>query len=595
MSQSVVTGLDPEAVRRLNASMLDMWVLPEAQRQGYKFVWLRAPSDGEPEYFWPDPTSEEVRAQPTEITVPLKKPLAEAEQDEATGQILERSRLDWLALRANPDHLLLDFVEVRLPGETPPEVYFNDKADPEVFRWVKLEDEASRKLLEVHPEGGAFGRNAVIRHADGTEEPLPALPQEVLDIQQAASAAREAAIRPYGLIVWDLARGRLYSNVAPEVINGAAQGTLAGQADTLEARKSETYPVQTSEEWTALQTAAADGRTQANWRARPEDGQLVHQVEGAPYFVRLSAEREEPIDDLVSITQEMDADSVFGLLYVSELLAPAQPLAHGEYAGGRIYLDDVIEKIGLDPRSTAERHKARQWVYTTVIEFGRKAHVVGRRSGRKYKDPATGQEIDTYIDASLWTTLNPERPSQPAIPGFSEVPISIELIASREWTRLTTAAATRQFLPCGEVLGSIPRGQAGGAWARVIGLAFMNFARRNPSGRVKPTRRELLTTFTPAKSPPLDILEGNDPGRALRYWREALRMLVERGIMADEGEAATPARPKGYTWQEDWLNAKVDLKPGPKLAQHVKERAIARAEKAALPKRRRKPNKKPKG
>lgn len=351
-----------------------------------------------------------------------------------------------------------------------------------------------------------------------------------------------------------------------------------GEAGPLTA---DAYPVHTSQEWTALEQAAADGKTQTAYRE--VNGQLVHQRQGSPFFVRMTPRDEEPLDALVTLTQSADANSAIGLLYVSELLAPAQPLARGAYAGGRVNIDDVIAKIGLDPRSTKERRQMREWAYKAVVEFGARAEVVGRRAGRTYKDH-DGKEIDTYIAVTPWAMMNPERPVQPGL--FGDVPVSVELVASREWTALTTAPATRQFLPCGEVLGSIPPRQAAGAWARVVGLAFMNFKRRHPTGRLQPTRRQMLTEFTPAKSPPIEILEGNDPGRAVRYWRDALRILVERGILADAGEAAQPDAPAGYGWQEAWLNAKVDLQPGALLLDPVKDRALARAEKA-LPKRRR--------
>jgi len=121
----------------------------------------------------------------------------------------------------------------------------------------------------------------------------------------------------------------------------------------------------------------------------------------------------------------------------------------------------------------------------------------------------------------------------------------------------------------------------------------MNFKRRHPAGKLKPTRREMLTEFTPAKCPPIEILEGAHPGRALIYWRDALRILVERGILADAGEAAQPDAPTGYGWQDAWLDAKADLRPGALLLEPVKDRVLARVEKA-LPKPRAKRRRKPK-
>jgi len=350
----------------------------------------------------------------------------------------------------------------------------------------------------------------------------------------------------------------------------------------------DTYPVHTSQEWHALARSVADGQTQRNWSTDEQARELTHRVDGAPFCVKLQATQSESLVALRDLVQGLNADAIFGLLYISHLLAPADALRPGTYSGRRVYLDDVIDKIGLDPRSADERRQARYWIWTHVIQYGSRARVVGRRTGT-YRDPQTGQEIDTRIDVSPWLVGNAERAVQPALTGFTDVPVSVELVATREWTALTTAPGTRQFLPCGEILGSLSRGQAAGAWARVIGLAYIDHVRRHPDGRIAPTRRELLTTFPPAKTDPIELLNSDHPARAVDYWRQALRLLVDRGILADAGEAAGhKRRPRGHRWQDDWLNETVDLQPGPLIEPALIEIAQTRQTRSLRGRRRRK-------
>ena len=59
-----------------------------------------------------------------------------------------------------------------------------------------------------------------------------------------------------------------------------------------------------------------------------------------------------PLQVLEDLTFAQDPDFNFALLYVSRLLAPPSPLAPRDIAHEWVDLDDVMGKIGLDPRST---------------------------------------------------------------------------------------------------------------------------------------------------------------------------------------------------------------------------------------------------
>jgi hypothetical protein len=173
-----------------------------------------------------------------------------------------------------------------------------------------------------------------------------------------------------------------------------------------------------------------------------------------------------------------------------------------------------------------------------------------------------------------------ERAAADLRPG-AETPVPprrVEIVVSPTWTHLTSHGSLAQYLPFGEVLGSIPGSKPSGAWARVIGLALAGFWRRHPrealDGSLLPTRRELLTRYTPLNAPPGAVLDGNDPRRAVEYWRGALALLVEKGLVTKRGEADRSAEqmchglPR-YAWQDPWLVEHVDLVPGPLLHEAI--------------------------
>jgi hypothetical protein len=76
---------------------------------------------------------------------------------------------------------------------------------------------------------------------------------------------------------------------------------------------------------------------------------------------------------------------------------------------------------------------------------------------------------------------------------------------------------------------------------------------------MKLTRKFLLTTHTP-NTPVQKILDSDDPGRARKYWTEALNILKERGQLADVEEAPTHFPRKD--WADTWLDEVVTVTLG---------------------------------
>ena len=353
--------------------------------------------------------------------------------------------------------------------------------------------------------------------------------------------------------------------------------------------RSREFPIRTSQDLDVFFRILlmADDR----WRNNNKTLSRSCQLPGTSYFVRLSALDDEVAagysdDDIMTalekLTGDQDADCIFALLYVLHLLAPPAPLPERTAPVGWVSLDDVIAKIGWNPRSTNEREKMRGKVWQ-YLRFGARAGVYGQRTGPTIIDKKTGKPIDTRVDGPIWVFHDRIRASlfDPRAP-----PLQVEISMTRAWTALITSPQTAQYLPLGELLGSIPGEQPSGAWARCIGLALANLWRRQPKAvldeTLQPTRSELLTHYTPKKAPPLEILDSTNPSFARKYWKDALQILVQNEFLANAGDAAQAVHVGGkplprQNWKVSWLDERVTLLPGPRMRAAVEKSAIARA------------------
>lgn len=358
------------------------------------------------------------------------------------------------------------------------------------------------------------------------------------------------------------------------------------------------YFINTAPEMDALERAAADGKHGRHYKNVDEADRRVHQAPGASHSVYLELSSTERMaglttDTLEAFTREQDADAALAFLYIAHILARPSTGALARVGVGEISFDDVISKIGWDPRSSEERRLMHRRIYR-FIQFGERAQVVGQRRG-KYKDKHTGEVLDTVIRSSIWRVHRSEAPEQGSLFPQEEVPVSVQLVMSPDWDFILTSPQTAQYLPMGEVLGAIPGNKPSGAWARVIGLALASFWRRNPrevlDGSLKPTRRELLERYPPKTGTVAEILAGDKPHRAIDYWCGALQILVGQGFIASTGEASVTAsqlksRYPRKGWAEQWLNEKIFIEPGELMKPTINDRSVAiTINKPAAPKR----------
>lgn len=341
--------------------------------------------------------------------------------------------------------------------------------------------------------------------------------------------------------------------------------------------KAAEFFVHTSQEMYALYCAQADGKTGRGYQRNDQAGTICHQQSGSPHLVRMELTEAEraaglALDYLEALARSQDADAVLATSYILGVLAPPPHLPARPYAGGWIDFDDVLKKIGWIPRDTKDRRRMHDKIWN-FVKFGERANIVGKRTGKYQMD---GQEVNTSIQAAAWRVMKTENPQAPGslnLFATLETPIRAEIVISRELTALITNPNVAQYFQCGEVLGGIPNGKPGGAWARVIGLALLSFWRRKPrehrAGTLKPTRRELLNHLAAKIAPYDEILESPNPSRAIDYWCDALQILADEQFIERSGEAAITAKeiksalPR-KNWQKLWLDQTVSIEPGAK-------------------------------
>ena len=361
------------------------------------------------------------------------------------------------------------------------------------------------------------------------------------------------------------------------------------------------YFLHTGQEIDILERSAADGKRGENWKSEEIVGKRIYQALGASHRVELRENdetdtqqgREElNLATLERLALSQDTDFAFAMLYIAAALAPPAPIPANQFAGGWIDLDDVMEKIGWYPGELnlvdRETKRARIWDY---LCYGNRAVVVGQRSG-SYRDSNTGEEISTRIESPIWRIMSVESPVEQGLLG--QVPRRVQLVISKEWEPMLVSAKLAQYLPLAEVVGKIPPQKVAGDWARSIALVLARLWRMKPqacvAGELRPTRRELLTHYTPKTKTADELLGSSNPKRAVNYWRDALGILCETGFLASKGEAARSvaqmleAHPT-YRWQQAWLDETIELHPGEALLLSLQERAAALALTLSAPSR----------
>jgi hypothetical protein len=214
------------------------------------------------------------------------------------------------------------------------------------------------------------------------------------------------------------------------------------------------------------------GPTGVGWQELLGEFALVHDEKDDRHKLRLEGGRipewwGRP-SDISSLRRELAETGHDGiaLLFLGVAL-----VLHSDEGHVDVEIDELISRIGVNPRSTAERAEARLHVWRILTLLGGMRVIGARRSvvrdGRKNVHL---ESDDALLEVGPWRPVGSQIPLDPGI-----VPLKVTISTSPWLARLRgNRAALADF---GNVLAisEIPIGQPSGAWARAIGLALQQF------------------------------------------------------------------------------------------------------------------------
>jgi hypothetical protein len=333
---------------------------------------------------------------------------------------------------------------------------------------------------------------------------------------------------------------------------------------------------QTSPEAKALAVGLADGPKLRRWRPLEGDTALLHQAEKSLLMTLLKG---TPLLDWLglpnsvdSLREELRRAGLPAVLLMHVLIGGSLELAER----GRLYVtvavDDLVGAIGWRPRSTAEREGMRRRVWRWLALYDA-CEIIGRRAGR-YRDPDTRELIDLVSRDALIRITGRRLPAQLAFDD-SAAPLEVTYAAGPWIEKFKGNRAILSYFAVDvRRVAAIPAGKPSGAWAQAIGLALHQKWREraayadvahvgeDKSATVRVgtfTRRDLLDLFPPEPTVD-DVLKGHTPGRARDYWREAIGLLKQHGLIGHYKELGTaPTQRQG--WQDAWLTQPLDIRP----------------------------------
>ncbi|MGH2355814.1 MAG: hypothetical protein ACRDI2_08260 [Chloroflexota bacterium] len=456
----------------------------------------------------------------------------------------------------------IDQSAFRLSAESNPEVHAavaRDLAAADMAIY-QLRDDASELLY--HGEIAGVTRAPVADPAD-QEFFLCSHPsaQQVVAIR--TGAVRQLVERLQVEVTW-----------RPGQPGGAAgkrrRGRLISVAALPEALAQQTFP-----EAKALAIALADGPKLRRWKPVAGDIALWHHVDRATLQTKLNG---GPLLDWLglpstveSLQEELRRAGLPAVLLLHVAIAGSLELAERNRLYVTVAVDDLLAAIGWKPRSTLERERMRRQVWRWLAMFDA-AQIIGRRPG-KYRDPDTKQEVDLQSIDALIRITGQRKPAQLAFDA-SVPPLEVTYAAGPWIEQWRGNHAILTYFGDVRRLATIPAGKPSGTWAQAIGLALHQRWRERSAyadvhhvGGDKAltvcfgtfTRRDLFDLFSPDPSAD-DVLGGHDPKRARAYWKDAIALLKQQGVVGYYKElGALPDKRQG--WRDAWLDQELDIRP----------------------------------
>jgi hypothetical protein len=379
-------------------------------------------------------------------------------------------------------------------------------------------------------------------------------------------------------------------------------------------------PQQTSQEFKRVARGLALAPDGIGWSELVGELALVHLDNRAEHNLRLEGglipEWWGKPSDIASLRRELAENGGHdGIAVFHNALGL---VLHSDNGHVDVNIDEMIGRAGIDPRSKAERTKARLKIWRILMILGAIRVVGARRSA--VRDSVTGKNVQLESNDPLLTVSPFKRVGTQETFDAGTAPLKVTLQATPWLSRWRGNRAVLQDFGSLLAITEIPIGKPSGAWARAIGLALQQLWREQAThadyGRAGEdhrrtvqfesfTRRELLELFPP-KPGVHDVLEGANPSRAIEYWDTAIAMLREPGskhriIGHYSGSRDWSKRPhkdwagprkapaKGKADPNDWLDEPLDIRPLPDgaaalyeiyNAQRSKKRKVGRPRKA---------------
>lgn len=316
--------------------------------------------------------------------------------------------------------------------------------------------------------------------------------------------------------------------------------------------------------------------TGIGWHELLGEFALIHDESGAEHNLRLEGalipEWWGRPSDNASLRGELAETGHDGIAVLFNAIGL---VLHSESGHVDVEIDDLIARVGIDPRSKAERSAARLKVWRILTILGA-TRVIGAR--RKFiRDRVTGKTVhiesgDPLLSVSAWMRVGAQQAFDAGV-----APLAVT-IASSPWLSQWRGnrAALQDF---GNLLAisEIPIGKPSGAWARAVGWALQQLWREEAThsarfGRAGDdhrrtsrfrafTRRELLEFFPPRPSVH-DVLDGKDPRRAIDYWETAIAELKAKRVVGYYGETRDWKRDRPRKgWADPWLDEALKVSP----------------------------------
>ena len=373
----------------------------------------------------------------------------------------------------------------------------------------------------------------------------------------------------------------------------------------------DTFPQQTFEEMRILTHSLADTPTLRNWTPAEDKNAYLYQRPGERHNVKFYP---AGLPDIWTGTKPNTLEAMGAFLrkrgwkavLTGQVAANAALFREHE----RIAIDDFVRLL-FDTRSVKERNTKRAWVWETLCAIFA-LRLDGVRAG-KYTDPDTKQVIDlAFHDEPL---IAPSPGTRTFAEGQQslwpdDIPVTIGFTMGKWGVEARKNAGILAHFGNVQAILDIPGGKPSGAWAQCILLTLNQKWREKAKGVTwtsRPhidaagnerkaistkwpyafTRRELLAHLYESgqEFSVRDILDDR-PGRAVKYWNEAIRILKPKHI--SHCAELKPLDRKRQGWADKWLDQPLDIRPnleGCKAAIEIanshKKAMAARKKKAA--------------